>query len=856
MRLLAACCIAVVILSPGNAAELIKLTKDNFDDLAPRGKEADAIYGDWILRNDDIVLTLAQPTPGRKANMTVRGVAGMIIDMTRRKQPSDQLSCFYPASGRYLFEDPAGYRCTIDGQPQDLTTATKLVGKVIELEISGKPVADDGTVAVVRYTLTDDDPAVKYSVQIKNEAAQPRQLVIEDSLRCDGNLFTTGTDETLEIAYAVDEFFGQAYAIRADQAMRTTSGNRPILLQPFEGAEATLAVGQTLDWSGSLVCSRGLPGIRAWASGRESSQRPSPMQFKLQCPEGLITHATIEFLLDGQSLGVVRSDDQGIATTELLPGKYTAKISSIGRATSEHEFEIGDSPRAESLSLSSASRVSAAVTDGENRAIPAKIQFIGLNETPSPDFGPDSGTFAVKNLVYTANGKFEQPLAPGTYQVIFSHGTEFDTATREIEIGAGEKLALGSIALPRTVDTTGWVSADFHSHSSPSGDNVSDQLGRVLNLLAEHIEFAPCTEHNRIDTYEDDLATLNATSLMATCTGMELTGLPLPINHQNAFPLHRHEHEQDGGGPQTDADPVAQIERLALWDNASAKVVQSNHPNIPQMLGDRDLDGVADDGFRGMLGWMDVIEVHPPEKIFAFPTPETSREDLARNPIFNWLQLLNLGYRIPGVVNTDSHYNFHGSGWLRNYLECSTDDPSQISIEEMVHASEHGHLIMTTGPFLQAEVRVDVDGQPKRYISGEDVDVGERPLKLWVRVQCPNWFDINRVQVFANGRPVETLNFTRKTHPQLFGDSNVRFESEVLLVIHTDTHLVVATIGEGLKLGPVMGPTSGELPPVAVTNPIFLDYDGAGFKANGDDLGIPFMLPELQQLPEVSKPEE
>jgi hypothetical protein len=39
-----------------------------------------------------------------------------------------------------------------------------------------------------------------------------------------------------------------------------------------------------------------------------------------------------------------------------------------------------------------------------------------------------------------------------------------------------------------------------------------------------------------------------------------------------------------------------------------------------------------------------------------------------------------------------------------------------------------------------------------------------------------------------------------------------------------------------------MGPEQGKLPPAAVTNPIFLDVDGSGFKANRDDLGVPFML--------------
>ena len=30
----------------------------------------------------------------------------------------------------------------------------------------------------------------------------------------------------------------------------------------------------------------------------------------------------------------------------------------------------------------------------------------------------------------------------------------------------------------------GWISADFHSHSSPSGDNTGSQRGRVLNIFS------------------------------------------------------------------------------------------------------------------------------------------------------------------------------------------------------------------------------------------------------------------------------------------------------------------------------------------------------------------------------------
>jgi hypothetical protein len=848
------CCV-IFFTHPASATELIRITAQNYNQIVPQGKEIDAIIGDYVLRNERVSAVIAQAAPQRKANMTVRGVSGMLIDFTRRHHGSDQLSGFFPTAGRYLFEQTASVRCQVDGQSHPLeqwstALAAKSLaseipsqqysGRSIELTFSGTPLAEDGTTATITYRLSDSQDALAYRVDLTNGSDGSITLAPEESLRCDGNLFTNSSHGELKLFAATDVYFGQSYGfVLDDDTIRADGSGRNLRLKTSKTEVPAIAPGETFSWSGLIYCSQGLPGVRSWAKGLLENLSTESVQIMLQSPQGPVTHASVEFVRDGQSLGVIQSDGKGIVRTELLPGEYQAIVNSLGREPRTLEFAIDHGKRhAESITLPEASRVRGEIVDGEGKPIAAKVQFLGIEGTEDPDFGPDSAAEAVKNAVYCALGKFEQPLPPGRYHAIISHGPEYDAETTEIEVQAGRFVPLAA-KLPRSVDTRGWVSADFHSHSSPSGDNVSDQRGRVLNLLAEHIEFAPCTEHNRIDTYADDLQELGATASMATCTGIELTGSPLPINHQNAFPLHRHVHEQDGGGPQTDADPVKQIERLALWDNSSSKVVQSNHPNIPQILEDADLDGQPDEGFRGMLGWMDAIEVHPPEGIFNPPSVTLAPKDKNQNPIFYWMRLLNLGYRITGVVNTDAHYNFHGSGWLRNYLASSTDDPAEISLDEMLHSAEHGHVIMTTGPFLETKLRLGAGTTRQEFIPGDDVELpaDAGPAKLWIRVQCPNWFDVNRVQVFANGRPLQGYNFTRQTHPDWFSTDPVRFEQELELPkFQQDTHILVATIGEGLNLGPVMGPDRGQLPPVAVSNPIFVDVNGSGFQANGDNL--------------------
>src|SRR5262245_3793892 len=89
--------------SLSSAAELAVLTNDNWDRLAPAGKEADCILGDYAFKSDRIMAVVAQPLPTRNANMTVRQVGGAVIDLTLSAKQNDQLSAFYPGMRRQVF---------------------------------------------------------------------------------------------------------------------------------------------------------------------------------------------------------------------------------------------------------------------------------------------------------------------------------------------------------------------------------------------------------------------------------------------------------------------------------------------------------------------------------------------------------------------------------------------------------------------------------------------------------------------------------------------------------------------------------------------------------------------------------
>ena len=204
------------------------------------------------------------------------------------------------------------------------------------------------------------------------------------------------------------------------------------------------------------------------------------------------------------------------------------------------------------------------------------------------------------------------------------------------------------------------------------------------------------------------------------------------------------------------------------------------------------------------------------------------KKRVENNRIFNWLQLLNQGHRITGVVNTDSHYNFHESGFWRNYIKSPTDDPAKIETLDMVRAAERGNVIMTTAPFLEVQLTSDVPpttGGKSSGAAGDEIVASSGRGRLHIRVQCANWYDIDRVQVYLNGRPATQHNFSRYTEPQRFNrdpKSAVKFDQQIALEFKQDTHVIVMAVGEKSTLGIVQGPRWGKLQPIAVSPEVTL----------------------------------
>ena len=78
--------------------EAFEIGRHNTDQM-PKGKEADGLPGDFVLRNDKVELLVGGNLPLRRANMSIEygaPIPGAIFDFDRRDGDNDQLTALRP----------------------------------------------------------------------------------------------------------------------------------------------------------------------------------------------------------------------------------------------------------------------------------------------------------------------------------------------------------------------------------------------------------------------------------------------------------------------------------------------------------------------------------------------------------------------------------------------------------------------------------------------------------------------------------------------------------------------------------------------------------------------------------------
>ncbi len=803
--------------------EAFEIGRHNVDQM-PAGKEADGLPGDFVLRNDKIHALISGSQPFRRANMTTDYTSvlqGSLYDLDIRGASNDQLTVLRPGG-------ETGYLSTVT-VAEDGSNGYAAVEAVRTAAMSG------GIYTRHEYRLEPTWQYLLVSSTYRNEsqaevtiAPAPTWKGLENEQSVDGAL----------IGDSIDPFDKRGYAVASAD---TASVPETAKLQP--GEEKTfrvrVSVGDSPLAAYGVLAAEGGPSGKVSGTIRDSTGKPA-------------IHGALLATLDGEQ--VPHYPDSGGRIAFRLPaGSHTLRFLDIGRDPVERQVSINDGETTQfDLTVSEASTVNVAIRDANGDPSPGKVQFIGVDGTETPNFGTEYRVHGGNHQYQTHDGRVTQQVPPGSYRLRVTHGPEYDLVERRVDVEHGQTVAVEAI-LNRTVDTSGWVSTDYHAHSTPSGDNYCNTRDRIINFAAEHIEFAPTTEHQRLYDWTPQIEQLGLADRIKTVPGIELTGSG---QHFNSFPIKPDPMAQNGGAPLWHFDPrinaitlrnwgtptladgsridpaVNARNRIRLFGGGPDRWVQANHPDVGSVFFDRNRDGIEDGGFKGFEELLDAAEVWSAEILNLSPRYDTRT---GANRTFGWLQMLNQGRHVWCVAVSDAHRIFgNGVGGWRTYVPSSTDSPAEIDHREIVRNSKAGRMMITNGPFLEVATS---DGLP----IGSSV-ISEGSIELKVRVQTPNWLEIDRVQVLVNGRQPEQYNFRKSDGPGKFRDGVVNFDETIRVALQQDAHLIVVAIGEksNIEKGWGLNPY-GQMHPVAYTNPIYVDVDRNGFQANGDTLGHPLM---------------
>lgn len=816
--------LAAIFFSPAlpsarlTAAEALELGAGNFAADRPGGREADSIVGDFVLRNDQIEAVISGNLPLRRANMSTfygdDGITpGCLYDLTLLDRDNDQITIFSPVGQK----GAVNYvRIVSDGKDGEAVIET-----VVSAAKSG------GLAKRHEYRLKDGWQGVLIVSTLANESAEPKKVTLTDGWT---QMKSKGSVNGVNWADAIDpsDKCGYAHAWVAEGGA-AIPGQVEKTLKPGESIAVArfVAVGNSPAEAVSLVEQRRNP-----AGTGNLTITLSDLQKKTPVSDARVVIGTAP-----DKIFPAYPDAKGVIKLPIAAGNYILSVEDIGRDWIEDRVEIAAGQSAtKNYALGPEAAIEFKITDDKGQSMPCKAQFNALGDTPKVNLGPVDRARGTIDQYFSEKGEFRVPLPPGKYEVVVTRGPEYEHRRHEVDLKPGSIFAIDN-ALPRIVKTPGWVSTDFHNHSTPSGDNTCGTDDRLINLAAEHVEFAPTTEHNRLFDWEPRIQALGLAAFLKTVPGMELTGGGA---HFNSFPFSPDPTQQDGGAPVWKRDPRLNAIALRDWQAVEAdRWVHVNHPDMIENFIDRDKDGKLDGGFAYFGGLIDALESQnysasdilagAPYKITAARTGPGRSVSVVRE--FVWLQLLNQGLTPWGIAVCDAHaVHGNGVGGWRTYVKSNTDDPGKIDWREISRNAKAGRMILSTGPYLEVETGSGIIAGGHDRVSGE--------LELKVRVQCNTWLDIDRVQVLVNGRQAPDYNYTREKHPRMFADGVVKFDQTLKLNLDQDAHIIVVATGENHTLKTGFGSSAqSSLRPIAYNNPIFVDVDGGGFRPNGDTLG-------------------
>ncbi len=394
----------------------------------------------------------------------------------------------------------------------------------------------------------------------------------------------------------------------------------------------------------------------------------------------------------------------------------------------------------------------------------------------------------------------------GTYDLWILQGLEYELVKKSVTV-ASDAVTTVDVTLEHSVKTAGWLSADMHIHTKRSFDSKLLAAHRVISEVTSGVQVIVPTEHGFHYDLSDLIKALDYQTRAVSIPGSEYN---FAGGHAGIYPVVFDPSGPFWGAPPWQewpkpnmADPETYFPLIHMQDGNPLVVI--NHPRLPPDLGYflniRWKPGMP----LTTAGLFEGIEVL---NGYAMRPPEVA--DL----LLDWFTFLNLGLKVAGLGNSDSHrIDWLRGGYPRTWFGFPTSEPSRIVPSDLRDALLKMRAVASNGPFVQLAV--------DQKELGQTVSVKGGKVVASIIADAPGWIDLSRLQIYVNGAMVKEIPITSRNHPAL--------KTDVQLDIASDGWIVVMALGDVPLPTDVIGAVSGgQALPIGFTNPIFLDADGDG----------------------------
>lgn len=454
---------------------------------------------------------------------------------------------------------------------------------------------------------------------------------------------------------------------------------------------------------------------------------------------GALVHA---LTADGKYQTRVLADDTGAFSLHAVAGAATLHATSSGYPVSQ-PVSVDASATTGTVVLDAPGSIRVIATeDGSNAQLPVRVQVIPVAPVaPAPAaFGVQAEAEGRLHQAFAMNGDITLAVPPGQHRVLVTRGYEYELLDQVVSVSAG-KVTEVPAKLKHSVDSTGFMCADFHVHSYFSADSADVPVNKVKSAVADGLDIPFSSEHEWVIDFQPIVQSLGVSKWAHGFPSSELT--TFTFGHFGVVPIQPKPDQVNNGAIPWIGKSTKEI-FAAVHAQAEKPVLVVNHPSGGSFQSFFSRTGFerAQGKGKGEL-WSDDFDAL---EVFNDSNFETNRAQ----SVGDWFAILNSGRNVWAVGSSDSHYiRTSPVGYPRTCLFFGHDDPERLTADGVRDVLRSGAASISGGLYMTVE-------GPGGAKPGGTSTAGAYK----VVVQAPSWLSAKSLEIIVDGVTTETIALT------------------------------------------------------------------------------------------------